>query len=221
MNQRITLAALILTLPLLLCAEASLACGKANVILHLSSSKIHITNGLKCIEVADPSAPINATMTINLPSAANYPLENGQVNVTTTVPSSSDEEFPVKSSDDDDLACDPGIEFDGTNTGNSDMDVAITGEVTTTGVGCYDVVIGGLGRLDPRAKIVDQNAAIGIGAELAEVFGSIEVLKNTNYGPMFDILTLEEFFQSAYGISEEEARRLANNYSDEEANTGY
>lgn len=220
MNKLTTLKALALTLPFLFFADLAFGNCNAQVNLHLSSSKIHISNGLKCIEVNDPTAPINATMTIKLPSAGNYALKDGQVVVSTTG-TNSDEEFPVKSSDDPDLACDSGIEFSGTNVGNNDMEVAITGAVETTGVGCYDVVVGGLGRLDPRAKIVERNSALSLGPELADIFDSIDQLKNTDYyGPIFDLTTLDDFFESEYGISEEEARRKADDYSDGKSSTG-
>lgn len=213
MNERIALAAVIVVLPLLLLTDRSFACNSSKVNLHLSSSKIHISNGLRCVEADDPSA-INETMTIKLPSVGNYELQNAQVVVTTTDTSSNDDvEFPVKSSDDASLACDPGIEFSGTNVGNNDMSVSITGEVTTTGVGCYDIVIKGLGRLDPRAKIVERNIARGLKAELTDFFEAVDILQNSAYGPIFDILTLEEFFQSAYGISEEEARQIVSSKS--------
>jgi hypothetical protein len=220
MSKLTTLKALALTLPYLFFADLAFGNCNAQVNLHLSSSKIHISNGLKCIEVTDPTAPIDAKMTIKLPSAGNYPLKDGQVVVSTTV-TNPEEEFPVKSSDDPDLACDPGIKFSGTNEGNNDMEVAITGAVSTTGVGCYDVVVGGLGRLDPRAKIVERNSALGPGPELADIFESIDQLKNTDYyGPIFDITNLEDFFQSEYGISEEEARQIAVKYGDGNSNTG-
>lgn len=211
------MAALLLALPITLAPTDAYGCSSTifGVRLVMTPSKIQVKPKNWCLYVADDSQPVNMTMEMKVKPKDGFTVAPNQIIVTTAQSNPSDE-FPAKATDDPDLACDPGIQFNGTYVGGNEFEVAVTGQKTTTGIGCYDVEVKGLGTLDPRAKIVRRNRALNPAAEYAQVLDAIDVLKNTEYEVLFELKSVDEFFQTEYGVSEAEARRLANEYRDQQ-----
>lgn len=218
MNLHTTLAALLLMLPATFMPAEAFACagGNNDVKLHLSPSRIQVVPPNRCLYVADENGPVNMTMNIEVKTHQGIEVAANQVVVSTTAVDLG-ADFPVKQTESVDDACDPGIQFNGTYIGGKYIIVEVTGQKTTTGVGCYDIEIKGLGTLDPRAKIVRQNLSMSPGQTFAQLLDAIEVLENTAYSPLFDIKPIDDFFQAEYGISENEARRLAAQYRNQNA----
>lgn len=160
--------------------------------------------GAKCLPVVDPAA-VNVSFPIELKTPGSYALRDGQVHVRQAL--AKEVEGAV-------IDCSDNLEFEEseyTNTGEDDIMVTVIGTDASFGEYiCYEIVVDDIGVLDPRAEVDDQFALQGeyLAAELADLIGAFELLIESGLGDPLTGVSLGDFIEANYGMTEEEARRL-------------
>lgn len=179
----------------------------------LRKNRIKITNAMKCLVVQD-STNIDTSFKVEVDPPGDLELEPGSVVIETT-PAEN-----VKYNRNGELACDPDIEFNGKYEKDNEFTVYVTGRKSDVGkYGCFDIIATGFGRLDPRAKIVQKNVRLNEESDYAEeysnVLNALELLQNTEFSSALEVRSIEETFESSYGVTFDEAAELAERYRED------
>lgn len=190
---------------LLTTQEADAACKVEQVNVRINEHGIWMKpdGGPKCLFVSDLS-DVNVSFTIKLKTPGAYALRDGQVHIRQAI---------EKEENGTAIGCSSDLEFEEseyTNVGENDIEVTVIGEDISEGEFiCYEIVVDDIGMLDPRAEVEDQDALRGhLGAELAELYGAFNLLNESSLGDSLTGQSFDDFVESNYDISAEEAQEL-------------
>ncbi len=185
--------------------DALAACKSEKVKLSVNEYGLWLKpdGGAKCLPVADPAA-VSVSFPIELKTPGSYALRDGQVHVRQAL---------AKEIDGAAIDCSDNLEFEETeytNTGEDDIIVTVVGTDSAFGEYiCYEIVVDDIGMLDPRAEVDDQFTLRGdLAVELADLIGAFELLIESGLGDPLTGVSLGDFIEANYGMTEEEARRL-------------
>ncbi len=204
MKTKLYLTGLLLVGLLTALQDADAACKKEKVKLTVNEHGLWLKpDGGKCMPVADP-ADFSFTFAIELKTPGAYSLRDGQVHVRQAV---------AKEVNGVPVDCSSDLEFEEseyTNTGEDDIEVTVVGEGSAIGDSiCYEIVVDDIGILDPRATVEDQVSMMGnLAAELKALLGAFDVLVNSGLGDSLTGVSVDEFLQDNYDMTEDEARAL-------------
>lgn len=90
--------------------------------------------------------------------------------------------------------------------GINSPDLSIDNEII-----CFDVIVDGVGTIDPRARVVEENGLLqnqNIANEMDELIGAYETLELSDFGTMLIERSLDEMLIDGFDMSEAEARGL-------------
>jgi len=185
------------------------ACKAEKVKVQITPHGINMTpdDGPKCLFVND-LANVDVSFPIDLKTPGSYELRDGQVHV---------RRVAIKEAHGASIGCSSNLEFEQsvyTNVGEDDIVVRVLGEdIAEDEFICYEIVVDDIGMLDPRAEVEDQDALLGhIGGELAELIDAYNLLVGSGLGSSLTSVSLGDFIESNYGMTEAEAYQLIDDY---------
>lgn len=144
---------------------------------------------------------------IGLGSNPAYVVKQGQVHV---------QQRLVKNVNGVDTLCGTSLHFTEPEfTNDPDIDcvtIEIEGDPTDGNEICFDVIVDGIGVMDPRARVTDENALLGSRAEIQAAIDSIDELRNAEGGPREPNPIYDDYLDDLFGITEAEARAFLEEY---------
>lgn len=161
--------------------------------------------GPKCLPVANAGS-VNTSFTIVIEPRPkkneDYIYPDGSVRVVTSPDSA------IKPAGD--------LSFYGSNVGNL-IEVSVTGDASSNPVSYFDIIADGIGTLDPRVRVVEENAyrghLAGVLANLREFLDMFEVVASEYDDLGEETASSDDFIRRVYGLEPEEVDQLIREYS--------
>lgn len=169
------------------------------------SLRLSPENRLKCLAVQDYN-DFEKTFRIELIPKGEYELRMDSVHV---------REVDTKFDGADAVECSDNLSFKDPEYSNNDrinyVEVTIVGEDAEKGDAiCFDIEVDGVGTLDPRAQVTDEDALLGNRVlEIRELFDVYEFLLQEELAEPGPEKAFDEYFMDRYEITEDDARNLA------------